>query len=167
MPYRQSLNQLRAAFVSKELAYKLLLTLIRRMPCLVISWQSYSSKRTKALHERRCSSEASVINGQLSSSNTLSFSFAARLWLRWYIPSSVMSSQWDRLCNDRNTRYQGLPVLDQLNWICLYRNPVILRVTGEYVHHFGENLSEHIQAINRMIAIKFDVKTHETNIKII
>lgn len=74
-------------------------TLSRRIPARVISWQSYSSMRCRLWHEMRCSKEASVMRGQLSSSRTVKFSAAHGDVPRWRMPSSVMSSQWDRLCN--------------------------------------------------------------------
>lgn len=57
--------------------------------------------RCRLWHEMRCSKEASVMRGQLSSSRTVKFSAAQGDVPRWRMPSSVMSSQWDRLCNKK------------------------------------------------------------------
>lgn len=67
------------------------------MPARVTCWQSYSSSRSKPRQFSRCSSAASVTRRQLSSSNTRSLSCPHVLLLRCRIPSSVMSSQWDKL----------------------------------------------------------------------
>lgn len=67
------------------------------MPARVTCWQSYSSSRSKPRQFSRCSSAASVTRRQLSSSSTRSLSCPHVLLLRCRIPSSVMSSQWDKL----------------------------------------------------------------------
>lgn len=69
-----------------------------RMPALVISWQSYSSMRSRLWQAcRRWSRLASVIRGQLSNSNTARCSAAHGERANCRMPSSVISSQWDKL----------------------------------------------------------------------
>lgn len=77
------------------------LTLSLFIPARVICWQSYSSIRSRLWQLFRCSSEASVIRGQLSSSITSRRSWAQGPLPRCLMPSSVISSQCDRLY--RNT----------------------------------------------------------------
>ena len=43
------------------------------------------------------------MRGQLSRPRNDIDSVAHGLQPRWWIPSSVMSSQWDRLCNNRDS----------------------------------------------------------------
>lgn len=74
-----------------------MLTRIRLMPVRVTCWQSYSSRRSRPRQFSRCSRATSVMRRQLSSSSTRSLSWPQVLLLRCRIPSSVMSSQWDRL----------------------------------------------------------------------
>lgn len=66
----------------------------------------------------RCSSEASVIRGQLSSSITSRRSWAQGPLPRCLMPSSVISSQWDRLC-----RNIVVPNTDALLLNCLWKQP--------------------------------------------
>lgn len=73
-------------------------TLSLLIPARVICWQSYSSILSKLWQLFRCSREASVIKGQLSSSITSKRSCAQAPFPKWRIPSSVISSQWDKLC---------------------------------------------------------------------
>jgi len=68
------------------------------MPCRVINWQSYNSIRSSDWHAIKCSNDASVMSGQLSSSNTVSCSVEQGLEPRCRIPSSVINSQCDKLC---------------------------------------------------------------------
>lgn len=75
------------------------LTRIRLMPARVTCWQSYSSSRSRPRQFSRCSRATSVMRRQLSNSSTRSLSWPQVLLLRCRIPSSVMSSQWDRLWN--------------------------------------------------------------------
>lgn len=83
------------------------LTRIRLMPARVTCWQSYSSRRSRPRQCSRCSRATSVMRRQLSNSSTCSLSWPQELLLRCRIPSSVMSSQWDRLCSrERATRLQ-------------------------------------------------------------
>lgn len=67
------------------------------MPVRVTCWQSYSSRRSSPRQFSKCSRATSVMRRQLSSSRTRSLSWPQVLLLRCRIPSSVMSSQWDRL----------------------------------------------------------------------
>lgn len=74
------------------------LTLSLLIPARVICWQSYSSILSRLWQLFRCSREASVIRGQLSNSITSRRSWAQAPFPRWRMPSSVISSQWDKLC---------------------------------------------------------------------
>lgn len=76
----------------------LFLTLSLLIPARVICWQSYSSILSRLWQLFRCSREASVIRGQLSSSITSKRSWAQAPLPKCRIPSSVISSQWDKLC---------------------------------------------------------------------
>lgn len=67
------------------------------IPARVICWQSYSSILSRLWQLFRCSSEASVISGQLSSSTTSRRSWAQVPLPRCRMPSSVISSQCDKL----------------------------------------------------------------------
>lgn len=62
-----------------------------------MSWQSNSSIRCRLWHETKCSSVRSVIKGQLSSSSTERLSAAQLPEVKWRIPSSVISSQCERV----------------------------------------------------------------------
>lgn len=73
------------------------LTLKRRIAARVIIWQSYNSIRCKLWHDTKCSSVWSVINGQLSSSNTDKLSAAQLPAANCRIPSSVINSQCDNV----------------------------------------------------------------------
>lgn len=73
-------------------------TLSLLIPARVICWQSYSSILSRLWQLFRCSREASVIRGQLSSSITSKRSWAQAPFPKCRIPSSVISSQWDKLC---------------------------------------------------------------------
>ena len=77
----------------------------RRMPDRVISWQSYSSTRLRLWQETRWSREASVMSGRLSNSKTFRFSEAQGAMPSCRIPSSVMSSQWERLIDSRRGQH--------------------------------------------------------------
>lgn len=68
------------------------------IPARVICWQSYSSILSRLWQLFRCSREASVIRGQLSNSITSRRSWAQAPFPRWRMPSSVINSQWDKLC---------------------------------------------------------------------
>lgn len=68
-----------------------------RMAAREMSWQSNSSMRCRLWHETKCSSVRSVINGQLSSSSTERLSAAQLPEVKWRIPSSVISSQCERV----------------------------------------------------------------------
>lgn len=68
------------------------------MAARVIIWQSYNSIRCKLWHVTKCSSVWSVINGQLSNSNTDKLSAAQLPAANCLIPSSVISSQCDNVC---------------------------------------------------------------------
>lgn len=78
--------------------YVTVCTLSRRIPARVISWQSKTSTRCSTSHDVKWSSAASEISGQLSSSKTASESDAHAPDPTWRTPSSVIISQWDRLC---------------------------------------------------------------------
>ena len=69
------------------------------IPALVISWQSYNSILCKLWQETRWSKLASVIRGKLSSSRTIKCSDEQGAMPNWRIPSSVISSQCDKLMN--------------------------------------------------------------------
>lgn len=88
-----------------------LLTLSFLIPNLVINWQSYNSTRCRLWQEVRWSREASVTKGQLSSSNTVKFSAAQGDIERCLIPSSVISSQCDNVCNRTLFSFQHLIVI--------------------------------------------------------
>jgi hypothetical protein len=107
---RETINRYNLILQPENLSLKLYCskiksTLSRRIPARVMSWQSYSSMRWRLWHEMRCSREASVISGQLSSSRTVKFSAAQGDVPRWRMPSSVMSSQWDRLWNRKHNTF--------------------------------------------------------------
>lgn len=63
-----------------------------------MSWQSYNIILCKLWQLIRCSRDASVIRGQLSNSSTAKCSEAHVEVLRCLMPSSVISSQCDKLC---------------------------------------------------------------------
>lgn len=67
------------------------------MAVRVISWQSNNSMRCRLWQDTKCSSVRSVIRGQLSSSSTDRISAAQLPVVRCRIPSSVISSQCDRV----------------------------------------------------------------------
>ena len=73
----------------------------------MVNWPQYTSVSMsmawlKGSTVTNCSLEPlSLIRGQLSSSRIWSLSLAAELWPRSLIPSSVMSSQWERESEER------------------------------------------------------------------
>jgi len=70
--------------------------LLRRfIAAFVISWQSYKSNRSSLVQERICCNDTSVIHGQLSTAIDWRVFEEQTDLLRWRIPSSVISSQWD------------------------------------------------------------------------
>jgi len=84
-------------------------TLSRRIPALVMSWQSYTSTRCSTAHDVKWSSAASEISGQLSSSKVVRESVAHAPSPTCRTPSSVIISQCDRLCFKRkHTHRHGI-----------------------------------------------------------
>jgi hypothetical protein len=82
----------------QEIASPFILTLSFLMAFLEINWQSYNSILWRLWHEVKCSKVASVIKGQLSNSRTDKLSAAQLPAASWRIPSSVISSQCDKVC---------------------------------------------------------------------
>lgn len=68
-----------------------------RIAALDIIWQSNSSILCKLWQDTKCSNVRSVINGQLSNSRTDKLSAAQQPAASWRIPSSVISSQCDKV----------------------------------------------------------------------
>lgn len=83
-------------------------TLSLLMPALVMSWQSYSSIRCNPWQPIKCSSEESVMRGQLSSSMTWRCSVEQPLVPMWRMPSSVISSQWDNVWKREDKQHISL-----------------------------------------------------------
>lgn len=127
-------------------------TLSLRMPALVISWQSYSSMRSRLWQAcRRWSRLASVIRGQLSSSNTARCSAAHGERANCRMPSSVISSQWDKLCVQKVIEFEG--------WIS--------SLTRDYFHcqiiiNFLTNFSNLGQPIDKWMRVASVIKRHSS-----
>lgn len=132
-------------------------TLIRLMPARVTCWQSYSSILSRLWQFSRCSRVTSVMRRQLSSSSTCSLSCPHVLLLRWRIPSSVISSQWDKLWNreTNNNIPQLLKPLDSrsplqppsLQWLNSYK---------QYTAETHKSKKKETALLNKMAVLDFN-----------